>query len=56
MTEQPQRACRNCRNLLPVDPCDRFAFDNWSDCCAEDGEGHSKKDSACNKFEERGAL
>ena len=45
-----KRTCAGCRNLLPVDRSDRFAFDNYSDCCAEDGEGHSKTDPACEKY------
>jgi hypothetical protein len=46
------RICNYCVNQLPVDPCDRFAFDNYPDCCAVDGEGHPKTDT-CGKFERR---
>jgi len=49
---QHKKTCRSCRNLLPVDRSDRFAFDNYSDCCAEDGEGHDKNQEACDKYKE----
>lgn len=42
--------CGYCRESLPVDPCDRSAFDNYPLCCGSDGEGHAKKQKACKSF------
>jgi len=48
--ECKDRICGSCKSLFVVDPNDRFAFDNYGHGCFENGEGHSKKQKACEKF------